>query len=164
MDETGDGSTHADGVTPSADLAAARANLRVLLAEDHPINRKMVEVILEMIGIDLTSVETGQDALEAFSVSAFDLVLMDLQMPVMDGLTAIRGMRALERDRGAPPTPIYALTASALPEQIAASRLAGADAHLVKPVAAAHLMAAVRAVGQPGALEATRPPPAQRRA
>ena len=60
--------------------------LRVLLADDHPTNRKVVELILDQVGVELTSVEDGLDAVEAFAAGAFDAVLMDMQMPVMDGL------------------------------------------------------------------------------
>ncbi|HEY5409694.1 MAG TPA: ATP-binding protein, partial [Caulobacteraceae bacterium] len=121
-----------------ADLPALRA--RVLLAEDHPINRKVVELILQTAGADLTSVENGALALEAFRAGAFDLVLMDVQMPVMDGLTAIRAIRAHEQAAALASTPIVALTANALPEHVKASADAGADAHLTKPITAASLL------------------------
>jgi CheY-like chemotaxis protein len=126
---------------------------RVLLAEDHPTNRKVVELILGAIGVDLTSVENGQEALDAFESQAFDLILMDMQMPVMDGLTAIEAIRAQEVAEGRPRTPIYALTANAMPEHAEASYLAGADAHLTKPIAAEALIAAVSRVAAPKAKE-----------
>ena len=110
--------------------------MRVLLAEDHPVNRRVVELILGSAGVDLTCVENGLEAVQAFSGRAFDLVLMDMQMPVMDGLTAIREIRALEAASGAAPTPIHVLTANAMPEHISASHEAGADGHLAKPIVA----------------------------
>ncbi len=122
---------------------------RVLLAEDHPTNRKVVELILGAIGVNLTSVENGQEALDAFESQAFDLILMDMQMPVMDGLTAIRAIREQEAAERRPRTPIYALTANAMPEHAEASRHAGADAHLTKPIAADALIAAVRQIAAP---------------
>jgi CheY-like chemotaxis protein len=117
---------------------------RVLLAEDHPTNRKVVALILEAVGVDLTVVENGQAAVEATEAADFDLILMDMQMPVMDGLTAIRLIREREKAAGARRTPILALTANAMPEHARASAEAGADGHLSKPIAAAKLVEAVR--------------------
>ena len=116
--------------------------MRVLLADDHAVNRKVVELMLASAGVELTSVEDGKAACEAFSSAAFDLVLMDMQMPVMDGLTAVRLIRAQEAVSGAR-TPIIMLTANALPEHVMAARLAGADEHLAKPISAASLLKVV---------------------
>jgi CheY-like chemotaxis protein len=127
---------------------------RVLLAEDHPTNRKVVALILEAVGVDLTVVENGQAAVEATEAADFDLILMDMQMPVMDGLTAIRLIREREKAAGARRTPILALTANAMPEHARASAEAGADGHLSKPIAAAKLVEAVR-----NAVESTRDEP-----
>ena len=113
---------------------------RVLLAEDHPVNRKVVELLLGQVGVDLVSVENGAEAVEAAAGGDFDLILMDMQMPVMDGLTAIRAIRQDERARRAPPTPIWALSANALPEHIEASLGAGADGHLTKPISGGALL------------------------
>ena len=113
---------------------------RVLLAEDHAINRKVVELLLGQVGVDLVTVENGAEAVDAAAAGAFDLILMDMQMPVMDGLTAIRAIRQQERDRRASPTPIWGLSANALPEHIAASMAAGADGHLTKPISGAALL------------------------
>ena len=109
---------------------------RVLLAEDHPINRKVVELLFDGTGVELTSVENGADAVAAATGGEFDLILMDMQMPVMDGLTAIRAIRATEAAAGDRATPIWALSANALPEHVAASLAAGANGHLSKPVSA----------------------------
>jgi len=113
-----------------------RQPLKVLLAEDHPINRRVVQLILESAGVDLTCVEHGAAAVEAWELGAFDLVLMDMQMPVMDGLTAIGEIRARELRLGRPRTTIYALTANAMPDHARASGAAGADGHLTKPITA----------------------------
>ena len=126
-------------VAPS-DLSHGEREPRVLLAEDHPVNRKVVELLLGQVGVDLVSVENGAQAVEAAASAAFDLILMDMQMPVMDGLTAIRAIRQDEQARQAPPTPIWALSANALPEHIAASMAAGADGHLTKPISGAALI------------------------
>ena len=149
---------------PIATLALAEARLdgpRVLLAEDHPTNRKVVALLLEAVGVDLTVVENGQAAVEAAARAEFDVILMDMQMPVMDGLTAIRLIRERERTTGARRTPILALTANAMPEHAKASAEAGADGHLSKPIAAAKLVAAVCNALEPSGHEplmATTPP------
>ena len=135
---------------PSPNVApkpgADRFTPRILLAEDHPINRRVVELILGGLDVDLTCVENGLEAVDACKRQRFDLILMDMQMPVMDGLTAIREIRDLERKAGGAATPIYALTANAMPEHSEASRAAGADAHLTKPITAEALIEAVETV------------------
>ena len=135
---------------PRRAVPAARrsAPVRVLLAEDHPVNRRVVELILAGVA-EITSVEDGAQALEALNAQAFDLVLMDVQMPVMDGLSATRALRAREAAAGAARTPVLALTANAGPEQAAASRAAGADEHLSKPISADRLLDAVRRLAAP---------------
>ena len=130
--------------------------MRVLLAEDHPTNRRVVELILGAAGVDLTCVENGAEAVEAFRNAAFDLILMDMQMPVMDGLTAIRHIRGLEAETGAQPTPVHVLTANAMPDHITASLAAGADGHLSKPILADALLerVATAAAARPFAAKA----------
>jgi CheY-like chemotaxis protein len=134
----------------AADLAptAEPMPVRVLLAEDHPTNRRVVELILQAAGVDLTCVANGREAVEAWRCGDFDLVLMDMQMPVMDGLTAIRHIREQERAHGRAPVQIHALTANAMPEHAAASREAGADGHLTKPITADALFRTVEAVAR----------------
>jgi CheY-like chemotaxis protein len=118
--------------------------LCVLLADDHPTNRKVVELILAQAGVELVQVEDGAQAVEAYGGQAFDLVLMDMQMPVQDGLSATRAIRDLEQASGRARTPIIMLTANALPEHVAAASAAGADRHLSKPITAAALLSAVQ--------------------
>jgi CheY-like chemotaxis protein len=131
--------------TPAKPAAAGpEIGARVLLAEDHPTNRKVVELILTSVGVDLTCVENGAEAVKIAAEQPFDLILMDMQMPVMDGLTATRLIREREAIEGLDPMPILCLTANALPEHVDASRAAGADAHLTKPISAVTLIAAVR--------------------
>ena len=118
---------------------AEGAPLRILLADDHPTNRKVVELMLEGGVAELTSVENGAQALEMFHAKRFDLILMDMQMPVMDGLTAIGEIRRAELAQRLVRTPIVMLTANALPEHVSSAIAAGADLHLSKPFTAAAL-------------------------
>jgi len=114
--------------------------IRVLLADDHPTNRRVVELILAQAPVDMTSVEDGAQAVAAYRGAAYDLVLMDMQMPVMDGLTATREIRLHEAAMGLGRTPIVMLTANALAEHVAAGQAAGADRHLAKPFNAMELL------------------------
>jgi PAS domain S-box-containing protein len=132
----------------AASLAAAGAAMRVLLADDHPTNRKVVELILSQANVDLVCVEDGQAAVDAFRADRFDAILMDMQMPVMDGLTATCEIRRLEARQGRTPVPIIMLTANALHEHIDAGRQAGADRHLTKPIAAEKLLQALSDVAR----------------
>jgi signal transduction histidine kinase/ActR/RegA family two-component response regulator len=137
----------AASVAPAEDIvvpAQTEASFRVLIADDHPTNRKIVGLILDTVGVELTAVEDGALAVAAFEAQVFDAILMDIQMPVMDGLTAIRRIRTLERDQGRPRTPILTLTANALPEMQREAYSAGADQHLTKPIAAGPLIAALQ--------------------
>jgi CheY-like chemotaxis protein len=121
------------GAILSTDTQSER-RLRVLLADDHPTNRAVVEVILGLIDVELLSVEDGLQALNAYKAGDFDVVLMDLQMPVMDGLTSIREIRKFERETNRARTPILAVTANAMSEHVQATREAGADHHIAKPI------------------------------
>ena len=114
--------------------------LRVLLAEDHPVNRRVVELILEPVGIEVCSVENGELAVAEAAAGSFDLVLMDMQMPVMDGLEAVRRIRGREDEAGLPQVPICMLTANALPHFQAQALEAGADGFLTKPISATALI------------------------
>jgi signal transduction histidine kinase/AmiR/NasT family two-component response regulator len=119
--------------------------LRILLADDHETNRQVVGLILEGLGVELVGVENGAEAVEAFRADRFDLVLMDMQMPVMDGLGAIAVIRAHERDTGAAPTPILVLSANTLPEHVEAAQAVGADGHVAKPITPQVLLTAIEA-------------------
>ena len=125
--------------------------VRVLLADDHPVNRKVVELILAEAGVVLTSVEDGARAVQACRDADFDLILMDMQMPVMDGLTATREIRLHEAAMGLPRIPVVMLTANALPEHIASAEASGADRHLAKPFDANDLLGLVFTLPQAGA-------------
>ncbi len=131
--------------------------LRVLLVEDHAVNRRVVELILADL-VELECAENGALGLAAFRRGAFDVVLMDMQMPVMDGLEATRAIRACERVRGAGRTPIVMLSANALSAHVRQGLEAGADFHLAKPITADDLIAALRraaSLAEPGSSAAT---------
>ncbi len=132
-----------DAAQPDAAGDVDLGRLRVLLAEDHPTNRRVIELILGAAGVNLTCVENGAEALEAWRGGGFDLILMDMQMPVMDGLTATRAVREEERRQGLSRTTILALTANAMAEHAKASAEAGVDGHLTKPISAEALLRAV---------------------
>lgn len=117
------------------------SRLRILLAEDHPINRKLLTAILAVAGHETDVAENGKQAVERAMAGAYDLVLLDLRMPVMDGFAAAAGIRALE-----PPdrrVPILAVTANASDNDLARCRAAGIDAVLSKPISAEKLLTAV---------------------
>ena len=125
--------------------------LKVLLADDHPTNRKVIELILSHLEVELTAVENGAEAVDAYDRGVFDIVLMDMQMPVMDGLAATRTIRDFERATGRASTPVVMLTANALPEHVQAAQQAGADRHLSKPVSVQTLIDCVRELTAPAA-------------
>ena len=116
-------------------VADAPPDLRVLLVEDHPVNRKVIQLMLAGHA-ELDTAQDGAEGVEAVLANAYDVILMDMQMPVMDGLSATQAIRAWETESGRGRTPIIMLTANAMAEHIGASRSAGADAHLTKPVQA----------------------------
>lgn len=122
----------------------ARA-LRVLAADDNATNRRVIELMLGAAGAEVVSVENGRQAVCAWRKSEFDLVLMDLRMPVMDGLEAIREIRAAERP-GRARAPIIVISANTSPDDLAASARAGADGHIGKPIRAEALLATISGV------------------
>jgi signal transduction histidine kinase/CheY-like chemotaxis protein len=115
--------------------------MRVLIVDDHPANRDLLRIMLQAADCETSEACDGQEAVDAVAVGAFDLVLMDVRMPVMDGLTATRTIRTLSAP--ARETPILAVTAEAMPEDAARCFAAGMDGHLAKPVTQAKLYAAV---------------------
>ena len=142
----GEGSTFTVEV-PMARIGDARAasaevsvgletteGLRILAAEDNRVNQMVLRTLLEPMGVSLTVVDNGLLALEAWTEGRWDVILMDVQMPVMDGLSALREIRAREAADMRPRTPVIALTANAMSHQIEELRAAGADAHVAKPL------------------------------
>jgi signal transduction histidine kinase/ActR/RegA family two-component response regulator len=138
-------------------ISAAPVNqhprLKILAAEDVQANQMVLQAALEHRNIDLTLVDNGAQALEAFGVERFDLILMDIQMPVMDGLAATRAIRNMERQGGLAPTPIIALSANAMDYQIASYREAGCDDYIAKPIDLARLASAIDRLSQTVAIE-----------
>ncbi|MDP1874579.1 ATP-binding protein [Phenylobacterium sp.] len=128
------------------DPAAVQRPLRILLAEDHPTNQRVVQLILASQDTEIVTVEDGRQAVAAFAGGGFDIVLMDMQMPHMDGLSATRAIRALEAEEGRAPTPIVMLSANAMVEHQADALSAGANIHVAKPITAASLLAGIQAV------------------
>jgi signal transduction histidine kinase/ActR/RegA family two-component response regulator len=128
---------------PSEEDGFSLEGARVLLAEDHPTNQRVIQLIVESAGLDLDIVENGALALERLAAQSYDVVLMDMQMPELDGLSATQMLRRREAETGAPRTPVIMLTANALDEHVRASRAAGADEHLPKPIRAASLFEAM---------------------
>jgi len=143
------GAGDADAGAQDLRLPARAGPLRVLLAEDHPTNRRVVELILEPLDVELTAVEDGAQALAAYRAGAFDLVLMDMQMPVMDGLAATRAIRGHETAAGARRTPLIMLSANAMRQHRDDARAAGADLHLAKPITARALVEAMARALEP---------------
>jgi len=116
----------------------------VLLADDHPTNQRVVQLILAAQGAEVITVNDGAEALAAFECGEFDLVLMDMQMPVMDGLAATRAMRAHEAEAPARArTPVVMLSANAMAHHRDEAIGAGADLHVAKPITAASLLAGI---------------------
>jgi len=117
---------------------------RILLAEDALSVRELLELYLTNAGYAVEMAEDGQAALDKFTRGKFDLVIMDIQMPVMDGYAAMRGIRSWERSHKAvPPVPIIAMTGNTEKEDILKCLNAGADAHLAKPIDKPALLALV---------------------
>ena len=126
---------------PDDEAGAGLDALRVLVAEDNAINQIVVRAMLEAAGVALTIVDDGRAALEALKVGAFDAVLMDINMPVMDGITALAAIRA--GAAGDPSTPVIALTASAMSGDRERFLALGFDDHLGKPIRPLDLLAAI---------------------
>lgn len=118
---------------------SATDTFKVLVAEDNAISTKVIRGMLAKLGLQATAVQNGQQAVEAVKSGNYDLVLMDCEMPELDGFTAARQIREWEKSRGRQPLPIIALTAHILPEHRERSRLAGMNAHLAKPIELAQL-------------------------
>jgi signal transduction histidine kinase/ActR/RegA family two-component response regulator len=147
ISEEGKGSTFivelpfARGVSaPAGEVAAEAADemrertVRVLAAEDNLVNQKVLKAIVEPMDVDLSIVGDGRSAVEAWRGGDFDLILMDIQMPVMDGIAAAKAIRAAEAAERRPRTPILALTANALVHQVEEYLAAGMDGHVAKPI------------------------------
>lgn len=107
---------------------------RILVAEDNPVNRKIVANMIDTERFELTFAENGRQAYDIFRSATFDLVLMDVSMPEMDGIEATKAIRSFEAERAACPTPIVALTAHAMCGDRERFLSAGMDDYLTKPI------------------------------
>ncbi|RAK51215.1 hybrid sensor histidine kinase/response regulator [Phenylobacterium soli] len=132
---------------PPSDLKPHR--LRVLAAEDNAVNQLVLKTLLHQLGVEPTVVEDGQAAVDAWASAEWDVILMDVQMPVMDGLGATAEIRRREAETGRPRTPIIALTANAMAHQVEQYRAVGMDSHVAKPIAAADLFQALAEAADP---------------
>ena len=130
--------------SPFKDIVAKLQAPRILLVEDQPDNRLLVRAFLKGEAYAIEETENGELAVEAFKTNPHDLVIMDIQMPVMDGHEATRQIRAWEQEQGRSPVPIIALTAHAIKEDVQRSLDAGCTEHLTKPIKKAVLLQALK--------------------
>jgi CheY-like chemotaxis protein len=126
--------------------ASRTRRLRLLLAEDNPVNQLLAARLLEKQGHEVVVVANGQEAIEVSARDPFDAVLMDVQMPVVDGMTATRTIREREKRTGAH-LPIIALTARAMDEDRGLCTAAGMDGFLSKPIHSSQLLALLNSLG-----------------
>lgn len=129
-----------DSFTQTATPASRSLNMQILLVEDIKENRMVIQSYLLNTACVVEVAVNGLEAIEKFKNMPFDLVLMDIQMPIMDGYTATRTIRQWEVEMGRVPTPIVALTANALSEEAERTKSAGCTVHLTKPIRKARLL------------------------
>ena len=134
---------HAPNVKSSAQSLSTFRGNKILLVEDNPVNQRVAQRTLQNLAAEVTIANNGAEALERIAAASFDAVLMDCQMPVMDGFTATQRIRELELSRGAKRLPIIALTANVMSEDREKCLAAGMDAHLGKPIEVAQVIEAL---------------------
>ncbi len=144
LERLGEAAASDDAPEDEAELVDL-SRLRVLAAEDNEVNRLVLRTLLGQVGLEPELVENGREALEAWRREPWDLVLMDVPMPEMDGISATRAIREREARTGRARTPIVALTANAMSHQIAEYLAAGMDDHVGKPFDVARLLEVVAA-------------------
>ncbi|WP_300527165.1 ATP-binding protein [Maricaulis sp.] len=145
------------------EVAGDQRKARVLAADDNLTNRMVVQALLKDMPIELTLVEDGQAAVDAWKSESFDVILMDARMPVMDGESATREIRRLEAETARPHTPIFALSANVMTEHQTAYLEAGMDGWLAKPVSRGELLKVINGAvgGAAGLAQKTRRPASQ---
>ncbi|MFI4976650.1 MAG: ATP-binding protein [Caulobacterales bacterium] len=145
----------ADVPSEAAAEEAEPRSVRVLAAEDNLVNQKVLAAIVEPMDVSLSMVADGKAAVEAWRTGQFDVILMDIQMPVMDGVSAAKAIREAEASESRPRTPILALTANALVHQVEEYLAAGMDGHVAKPIEISKLYDAMsRVLADPADAEA----------
>jgi len=122
-----------DRDAPPVSAPAVNLRLKVLLAEDNPVNQEVAREYLAGFGCSVTVAQDGAEAVEFLTRGSFDIVLMDCQMPVMDGLSAVRSLRELEQREQRPRMPVIAATANAYDSDRVDALAAGMDDYLIKP-------------------------------
>lgn len=133
------------GAVEDKDFGRPQHRLRLLVADDNDANRELIGTLARAVGHEVETVADGVAAVEAVRTGAYDVVLMDVHMPGMDGLAATRAIRALKD--GSASTPIIALTANVLPDQIVFYRASGMDDHVSKPIDPSELVAKISSWG-----------------
>ena len=128
-----------DGAAEAAPDQGDGRPLRILAAEDNPTNQQVLSAVMGSLGLEVDIVGDGAAAVAAWTDGAYDMILMDIQMPVMDGIAAAREIRTQEGLTHRPRTPIVALTANALSHQVSDYLAAGMDDHVAKPIEIAKL-------------------------
>ncbi|MAK61377.1 MAG: hypothetical protein CMK09_10390 [Ponticaulis sp.] len=144
--ETIDSVTSEDAERLSETREHLTDGVRVLLAEDHPVNQRVVELILAPLGVEVIKVINGQEAVDRFSEDHFDVILMDIRMPVMNGHEATQMIRTIEAENGLARTPIIMLSADAMVAHQTAALESGADQHVSKPITPERLINAIKTV------------------
>ncbi len=139
-----------DGASAAVEPASLDRPMRLLVAEDVAVNRELITALLEPFDVQIDMAENGVRAVEAVEKADYDIILMDVQMPIMDGLAAARKIRSLKR-AAARSTPIIAMTANVLPDQINKCLDAGMNDHLGKPISPARLIELINHWGGQGA-------------
>lgn len=147
----------ADVTSPAPPGQSVTDSVRVLLAEDHPVNQKVVQLLLAPYGVDLTIAQDGAEAIDRFRDESYDLILMDMQMPVVDGLQATRSIREIEKAEARSRTPIGMMTANTSETHKRRASESGADIFISKPVTSDVLL-----VGIDDLLSLRAPPAASR--
>ena len=131
--ELGDDSDSA-AVVKTSPLALDGPPVRILAAEDNLTNRLVLQAYLNQLNVELTLVENGREAVDTYRAGKFDILLMDIQMPILSGSDALLEIRLIEEDNYLPRTPAIALTANAMPEQVRHYKTIGFDSHIEKPM------------------------------
>jgi two-component system, sensor histidine kinase and response regulator len=130
-------------ISPERTVQREKHSLKILLVEDSSDNALLIRSYLKKESCEIDYAENGQAGFEQFQGGHYQLVLMDMHMPIMDGYTATQHIREWERRHGQQPIPILALTAFGMKEEEQKSLNAGCTAHLVKPIRKATLLAAI---------------------